>query len=84
MTVSLLRRLQNWEIGRCLVSISTSLSLEGTLEIGSSWHRTLSRMKCKSNSMCLDREWKTGLVAHLAALWLSHHKMGGEVDKQSS
>ena len=34
--------------------------------------------------MCLDQEWKTGLVVRWAALWLSHHKMGGEVGKQSS
>lgn len=74
---SLSRR--NWkvDVGRPLVNISATWSLEDINWTWSSLRATLSRTKWKSISTCFVRAWNTGLADKYVAPRLSHHKIRG-------
>lgn len=72
-TNSWVSREENWELGKFLVNISTSCSVKGMYWMWRPRWRTLSHIKWRSISICLEYAWKIKLVVRAISLSLSHH-----------
>ena len=78
-TPSFCLRYSNASLGKCLVNISATSSLEGTYSNLTFFSSTYSCKKWYLRGICLVLEWITGFFEILMAILLSHKmEMGGE------